>query len=133
MLQQKGVTQYGREFLQKELKNIGMQKVIVRSDGEPAIVALKRAAGNAFILDTGRELLEEVVRRGESQGNGLAEGAVKEVKAKVRTIRFNFEESLGKPVPDDHVVLAWLVLWAVASVNLGRKGVDGKTAPTSSE
>ena len=31
-------------------------------------------------------------------------------------------------MPDDHVVLAWLVLWAVASVNLGRKGVDGKTA-----
>ena len=51
LLQQKGVTQYGREFLQKELKNVGMQRVVVRSDGEPAIVALKRAAGNAYILE----------------------------------------------------------------------------------
>ena len=65
--------------------------------------------------------------KADSAGNGLAEGAVKEVKAKTRTMRFALEENLGCKVDDDHPALACLVEWAAASVNIARIGADGKT------
>ena len=41
---------------------------------------------------------------------------------------FDVEENLGCVVPDNHDSFPWLVEWACATVNLGRVGVDGKTA-----
>ena len=50
--------------------------------GEPAILAHKQAAVAKVTVETGQECLLEQVSKGQSSGNGLAEGAVKEVKAK---------------------------------------------------
>ena len=50
--------------------------------------------------------MEEVAR--DSPGNGLAEGGVRDLKAKIRTLRFELEEALGQHLPDDHATFAWL-------------------------
>ena len=121
----KGAVPFARDLLTKELRNVGAGWILLRNDGEPSILALKRAAGDLFTLETGRTVVEEVAQ--DSPGNGLAEGGVRDIEAKIRTLRFDLEESLGQPLPDDHATFAWLVPWAATSVNLARRGRDGRT------
>ena len=52
------------------------------------------------------------VSKEQSPGNGLAEGAVKELKAKNRTLRHSTEMGLGRRIPETHDSLAWLVTHA---------------------
>ena len=63
----------------------------------------------------------------QSPGNGLAEDAVKELKAKFRTLRHSTEMGLGRRIPETHDSLAWLVTHAAATISSFRPGLDGKT------
>ena len=63
----------------------------------------------------------------DSAANGLAEGAVREVKAKLRVVRFDTEEQLGGRLPDGHSSLPWMTAWACTTFNLGRAGPVGRT------
>eukprot|EP00973_Karenia_brevis_P075300 10461374-Karenia_brevis.AAC.1 len=56
-----------------------------RSDGEPAIVALKRESAKICRESCGMEADLEETAIGDSDANGLAEVSVKECKAKIRT------------------------------------------------
>ena len=76
--------------------------MVVRSDGEPALLAHVRAARAI-------ESVHEQVSKEQSPGKLLAEGAVKEVKAKIRTLRHSKEMRLGRRIPETHDSLAWLV------------------------
>ena len=61
----------------------------MRSDGEPALLAHVKAC-------VPLESVHEQVSKEQSPGNGLAEGAVKELKAKIRTLRHSTEMGLGR-------------------------------------
>ena len=61
---------------------------IVKSDGEAAMVSHVRRAILAAIADGRHELIQEQKSNGQSRGNGLADGSVKEVKAEIRTLRY---------------------------------------------
>ena len=67
-----------------------------------------------------------VVGRRRADG-GLAERAVKELKAKTRTLRHSTEMGLGLRIPETHDSLGWLVTPAAATINWFRPGLDGKT------
>ena len=98
--------------------------MVVRSDGEPMLLAHVRAArAMTKVSDVPLESVHEQV----SPGNGLAEGAVKELKAKIRTLRHSTEMGLGRRIPETHDSLAWLVSHAAATINWFRPGLDGKT------
>ena len=58
------------------------------------------------------------------KANLLSEGAVKEVKAKVRTLRFERERGRSRTVRENHDRLAWLVQHAAATNNWHRIGED---------
>ena len=66
------------EYAIAELKN---DEVLVRSDNEPAILALKESTATA----AGVTVKIEESALYESQSNGLAVGAVKDVEDAVRT------------------------------------------------
>jgi hypothetical protein len=128
LLKEKGNSVRNREVLARELEAGGYQRQIVRSDGEPAMVAhVVGAIQQAMLSGAPLEFLREQVSKGQSQGNGLAEGAVKEAKAKIRTLRHAAEHGLGRTIPDNHDVLAWLPTHAAATINVTRVGVDGRT------
>ena len=128
LLPAKGNTTWGREALAKELKDGGYRRQVIRSDGEPAILAHIQASVHlAMLQNEATELVREVSTKGDSAGNGLAEGAVKEVKGKIRTLRHAAEEALGRKIPDTAPALSWLVTFAAMSINLDRAGVDGRT------
>ena len=67
-------------MLAKELQAGGYTRVVVRSDGEPALLAHERAArAMTMVSDVPLESVHEQVSKEQSSGNGLAEGAVKEL------------------------------------------------------
>ena len=92
--------------------------MVVRSDGEPALLAHLRAArARTTVSDVPLESVK-----------GLAEGALKELKAKIRTLRHSTEMGLGRRIRETHDSLAWLVTHAQAAINWFRRGLDGKDA-----
>ena len=88
LLPVKGDSEDSASILAFELTAGGYPRQVVRSDGEPALVALAVAAMKIAKIRDGVELVREQTLKADSKGNGLAEGAVKEIKAKVRTLRF---------------------------------------------
>ena len=109
-LQAKGVTQHGVQMLEEEIRRLGSGRIIIRSDQEPAILAHRdKACDSCIVAVPGLMILREVSSVGQSQANGLAEGAVREVKCKFRSMRFCTEEKLGAEIPSDHPILSWLV------------------------
>ena len=62
--------------------------MVVRSDGELAFVAhVRTARAMTTVSDVPFESAHEQVSKEQSPGNGITEGAVKELKAKIRTLR----------------------------------------------
>jgi len=71
--------------------------------------------------------MTEQTPKGESKANGLAEGAVRDCKAKVRTIKYATEKFLGVVIDHDHWSLPFICKYAGATMARGRRGPDGKT------
>ncbi len=63
----------------KDLTLAGHQRLILRNDQEPAVVALQREVKKRFGLGTGGEVLPGFSTNGESKSNGEIERAVQEV------------------------------------------------------
>ena len=128
LCQAKGDNERNRAVLAKELQAGGYTQVVVRGDGEPALLAhVKAAHAMTMVSDVPLESVHEQVSKEHSPGNGLAKGAVKELKAKIRTLGNSTEMGLGKRIPETHDSLAWLVTHAAATINWFRPGLDGKT------
>ena len=105
----------------------GYKRQIVRSDGADAMVSHVRLSILATMADGPYEVTQEQTSKSQSLGSGLAEGAVKEAKANIRTFRYELKRGLGREVPENHDTLAWLVQHAAATINCHRIGVDGRT------
>ena len=100
-------------------------RVVVRSDGEPAIrdlmSELARARGDA-------ETAIEHTSPGDSRANGFAERAVRRFEEQVRVIKLGYEQNTGKEVDVESAGLDWIVEHAVDILNKCVVGHDGKTA-----
>ena len=97
------------QFWQKSCKLEATPRVVVRSDGGLALLAhVKAARAMTMVSDGPLESAHEQVSKEQSPGNGLAEGAVKELTAKIRTLRHSTEMGLGRRIPETHDSLAWL-------------------------
>jgi hypothetical protein len=69
-------------------------------------------------------------KRGDSDGNGLAEVAVREIKGMVRTLKLSVERRCGRELPMDHPVVLWSANYAgylINRCNVSRKFADGLT------
>ena len=119
---------YCYQKLASELGRVGVRKMFLRSDDEPASLALIRKAAVHLRSETEIEAVPDPVRVGDSDANGAAEGAVKEVKAKCRTVAAATEQLLQIKLMANVGLLPFLVLYACRTINTGRRGTDGKTA-----
>ena len=123
----KGADEYAVAELKNNVICSGFTDVLVRSDSEPAILALKESAATALKL-AGVNVKAEESALYDSQGNGLAESAVKDAKDAVRTNLACLVRRFGQEFPGGHAVLNWHVKYSVAMVNRCRRGPYGKTA-----
>ena len=105
------------------VRTFGYKKIIIRSDNEPAIVALRKAV--ATLCE--EQVLEEDAIKGESQTNGLAEVGIRIIEGIVRTLKIDVEEKLKYQIDNRSVILAWLVEHAAMTYNRCSMMKDGRT------
>ena len=103
------------------IDSYGHGKVILKSDGERAIVALKEAVKrfrqSETVLDDGdgeterevAETLQEEAPKGDSRANGASEKVVQEVEGMIRTWKSAVEEAYGFTLPTDSVLMPYLI------------------------
>ena len=124
----KGITEpWCAQAVASSVSRAGFGRLSFRSDTEPAIVALKRVVGHILTTKFGTEIVPEEASMGDSSSNGLAEHAVREVKAKARSLAHGLKRLLGQELEPTHPVVTWLIQWAAMTINIGRRGIDGKT------
>ena len=123
----KGVDDYAVDSAAHQISLSGHRRIVMGSDSEPAMLAFKRAVASKLMTKYGVEVVPEDSHQ-SSQSNSLAEQGVREVKQKARSMRHAVYEFLGIKVKADEPAMAWLVSWAALSINIGRRGADGRTA-----
>ena len=104
----KGVGGAKEEWIQQRLaqfiNGFGFKKILLRSDNENAILALRKRIAD----DCTAQVLEEDAIKGESQANGLAEVGVRIVEGIMRTLIIDVELKAKTKISDSSVVMAWL-------------------------
>ncbi len=88
----KGVVDYAVGVVKKMIEQLGNKKAILKSDNEPAILALK----DAVIRESDVEIVLEDAPVGDHQANGLVENAVKNVQGQFRVMKDALESRHGR-------------------------------------
>eukprot|EP00971_Amphidinium_carterae_P138725 2749239-Amphidinium_carterae.1 len=124
-VERKGPTDHAVKWLHGILRHLGYRRLHLQSDSEASNCALKAAV---TVASLGVEIIPRESPPGEHASNGEVEVAVREVKRRIRVLRFALEQRLGSTVPDDHVFLRWLPMVAGNAISHFRLGADGMTA-----
>ena len=123
---QKGADDYAVNFLINCLKETGYQRLVLKSDNENSIKALKEQVKDNV---RGIEVILKESPTGDKQANGLAEVAVRETKRQSRALVSELEERLGK-IPPKNPLLLWLSRHATFCLSRFKIGDDGRTPYT---
>ena len=94
------------------------------SDQEPAIRDLK----NSFKKISKADVMMEETPVGDSKSAGSIENYMKQVQGMIRTFIIHIETRLGATIPEDHMIIPWIVKHAAATINRFCVGEDGFTA-----
>ena len=97
--------------------------IILKSDGEPAIVALRTAVGRYL----GGRVVPEDIPRGESQSNGTVEEAGKTVREYALVLKEQLEAETGVRLAPDSNLTPWMIRWAAMVYSRYAIGRDGLT------
>ena len=108
----------------RTLDEWGRTEIVLKSDGEPAIVDLKRA------IKAGRmELTQmEEAPRGDHQANGEAERAVGEIAGGVRTLKAALERRIGERISIERPIIKWITEYVGVMLTRFKVGRDGRTS-----
>ena len=101
------------------------RKMIVRTDGEPAIKSL----ANYIQLKRTWDTRVETSPRYSSGSAGLVEAMIKRVQGQCRTLKLDFEERYKIRVQVESIIWAWMVVhstWLIARYNL--RGPNARSA-----
>ena len=114
----------------KAIDDIGLDKVtmIVKSDGEPAMKALRRAVSRIRRAENKTGVIEEEAQRADSASNGLIEKAVQEVEGMIRTLRKKVEMSTGATMKKGSAAMVWLIEHSANLISRYKVGADGLVA-----
>ena len=108
--------------LAAEILGAGSTEVMIRSDQEPSIIALKEAAASRVRPNRVKVIPEESAVA-ERRGNGFAESTVKEVKNLARTLLISFNAQYEHTSGG-----ADAVRYVGQMLNRFRRGPDGQKA-----
>ena len=100
------------------------QIVILKSDGEPAIVSVREALARIH----GGMVTPEQPPRGEHQSNGAVEEAGRTLRDMLRVLKLQLEARIKQPLEVDSPVIQWLARWAAMILSRFKVGKDHRTA-----
>ena len=83
------------------LASVGNSALLTKTDGEPAIIALREAVTS---LRDG-ETIPESLAKGESQSNGKVERAVRTLRARMRTMKYYIQDKANMKIGSDQPIL----------------------------
>ncbi len=109
---------------------IGHVKVILKSDGEPAILKLVKKSLEEIktkVEDMETATSEQSHPR-DSQSNGGTEVGIRIVRGLFRTLRLCLEKRVGHRIPPNHPLTSWLLEHTAVLLNAIVKGDAGRTA-----
>ncbi len=86
------------EVVRKFVEQVGHDKVIMKSNGEPAILALKEAVRR----EASAEIVMEEAPVGDHLANRVAENAAKNAQGQFRVLKTALEIRINKRVEGDH-------------------------------
>ena len=99
-------------------------ELIVKSDGEPAIVAVR----DAVMKYHGGIMIPENLADGEQAENGLLEEAGKTIREYVCTFLSQIEDGANKKLPLDSNLHLWIARWADMCYSSYAVGKAGRAA-----
>ena len=102
----------------------GKNALVMKSDGEPAMVAVREALAAYH----GGSIAPEKPPKGESQSNGRVEEAGKTIRGIAKVLKDQIERRTQMKIEAEHPVMQWMVRWAAMLHNRYQKGEDGRTA-----
>ena len=132
VVKRKGVEEdgYSVKRLKEDLEWLGYTKVILKSDGERAIVRLLQETLRAMktnVVDMEQVGFEHPPPY-DSRANGSVENACKLMKGQLRTMKLCLEQHLQKRIPEEHPLMSWMVEHSAWLLTSRLRGEDGKTA-----
>jgi hypothetical protein len=101
----------------------GGGKIILKSDGEAAMKALRDAVGKYH----GGVVIPEGPAKNESQSNGTAEEAGKTVRGFCRVLKDQIEYNTNSKLGTSDVIVLWMIRWAAMMTSRYLKGKDNET------
>ena len=110
------------------LNRLCYSELTVRSDNEPAMLALRDAVIRELKERFGVRAIAQAPPKYDFASAGMVENAIKQVKEKVRTLVSATRELHGVVMDLQPVALAWCVRFAGQIISLTVKGADGLTA-----
>jgi hypothetical protein len=115
--------------LSEELKSWGHPggvngNIVMKTDGEPAVVALREAVARYH----GGVVTPEQPPPGESQAMGAEEESGKTMRGMVKVYKDQLEEKAKMQLEPTSVILLWMIRWAAMAYSRFKIGDDGKTA-----
>ena len=116
------------ERIVDDIVYLGHTRVILRSDNEPALLALVTDALKGLRIQSLDSAAAEGSVPYDPQTAGAAEVSVKNLKGHVRAMHLTLDRFVEKHVPVTYPLLAWLVEHAAFVRLTGVIGQDGKTA-----
>ena len=107
---------------------LGHTCVILKSDNENAVLALRRRAARTLkLVEHMQNVQEESPAAYDSQSNGGIEVGVRIIRGMFRTLKLCLEARLNKYVPVNHPITAWLLEHTCMLLNARARGSDGQT------
>ena len=121
---QKGNCPYAVKRLSEDIGALGYNRIVLKSDQEPAIKDLKARVK----AERGEEIIMEESPAYEHRSNGEVERAIQTVQGQIRTLKSALESRYAWQMPPDGDILPWMVRHAGNMINRYHKGADGMTA-----
>ena len=119
---------YPQSQVAYSISQLGHDKIVFRSDNEPALLAVKSEAVKILKGAHGIKVIEEESPVADHQANGVVERANGEFGGMARTLNdqliFNYQWTPSTT----HPIYAWLIIYASYLLTRFHVGVDGKTA-----
>jgi hypothetical protein len=123
-----GSDRYAVEKLRGDIAWLGYSKVTLKSDNEPAITSLLTETLKGLRVEAVDQATEAHPPAYDSKANGSVENAVRQLQGLLRALELCLENRIGKKIPTEHPLLAWLVRHTAWLLSVRIRGEDGKTA-----
>ena len=96
--------------------------LIMKSDGEPAIVAVREASARCH----GGRVTPEQSRVGEHQARGAVEEAGRTIRDHARVLNIDIQSKIRREIEANKPIMPWLIGWSVIAVSRFKSGTDWK-------